>query len=86
MLSLTKFFGPLITMIKAMANDFAKFAFLWFNEMIAISFMGFIVFSELPSYPDLAAAFIIQFEAALGNWTMKSYDGFSLGDQYGEIW
>jgi hypothetical protein len=34
----------------------------------------------------VAAAFILQFEAALGNWTMKTYDGFSLGDQYGEIW
>jgi len=80
MLSLTKFFGPLITMIKAMLMDIARFAFLWFNEMAAVSFMGFLLFSELPTFPDFYAAFILQFEASLGNWTMKTYDGFSIGD------
>ena len=53
MLSLTKYFGPLITMIKVMITDFLRFFFLWFNELLAIAFMGYILFNELSTFEDI---------------------------------
>ena len=85
MLQLTKSYGPMLTIILEMFEDLFIFLVLWILLLFVFASSGFILFNELPAYESLWAAFVIQFEASLDNWSLKIYDDLSLGETRGQI-
>lgn len=85
MLKLTQNYGPMLTIIFSMLEDLVIFIVLWFLLLLIFSSSGFIVFNELAAYKSLYSVFLVHFEASLGNWALKIYDGLSLDDKTGEI-
>ena len=68
-----------------MLNDLGIFLVLWLLFLLVFSSSGFILFNELAAYNSLYAVMVVHFEASLGNWMLKIYDGLTLGDMTGEI-
>jgi len=85
MLQLTQNYGPMLTIIFEMLEDLGIFLVLWILLLLIFSSSGFIIFNELAAYKILYSVFIVHFEASLGNWALKIYDGLSLDDRTGEI-
>jgi hypothetical protein len=79
MLFLTKNFGPLLTIFTSMIEILLNFFFLWGIFLLMFATVGNLCFNELESMETVLSSFIVHFEAALGNWTLKIYDGYSLG-------
>ena len=42
--------------------------------------IGYLVFNELEAMSSLYKAWVVHFEAALGNWSLAIYNGYSLGE------
>lgn len=81
MLLLTKKFGPLLTIFQSMLGTLFQFFVLWAIFLFLFATIGFLCFNELEAFDSVVSSFIIYFEAALGNWTLLIYDGFSQGSE-----
>lgn len=86
LLTLTKRFGPMITIFLAMGEDLSKFFVLWGLILVAFSSAGFFIFSELDSFTDLYSTFKVFFGASLGKMPAKYYQGFYLGSEVGGLY
>jgi hypothetical protein len=75
----------MLTIIFEMLGDLGIFLVLWLLFLLIFSSSGFILFNELDAYNSLYAVLVVHFEASLGNWMLKIYDGLSLSDMTGEI-
>jgi hypothetical protein len=75
----------MLTIIFEMLGDLGIFLVLWLLFLLIFSSSGFILFNELDAYKSLYAVLVVHFEASLGNWMLKIYDGLSLSDMTGEI-
>ena len=73
----------MLTIILAMIEDLFIFLVLWALLLLVFSSSGFIIFNELAAYNSLWAVFVVHFEASLGNWILRIYDGLSLTAETG---
>ena len=76
----------MITIFKSMGSDLLRFFVLWFLVLFTLASAAFFLFNELENFKDLYSSFVVFFEASLGNWLLSTYDGYSLGDEVGEIY
>lgn len=75
----------MLTIIFVMLEDVLIFLVLFVLLLLIFSSSGFIMLNELDAYKTLYSAFVIHFEASLGNWALRIYDGLSLTSRVGEI-
>lgn len=68
-------FGPVFKILEEMAIDLARFMVIWLLLMIMFTCVAVLTFGQLETFQDLKNVFVYFFEASMGSWSMKVFDG-----------